>query len=203
MIGGSFLKEPLPVIDAEQVRDLVENRGLSYGDAAFELGTTRNAIAGVVARSKSTGAPIRSTSERARQIEANKQDPKRKVPRHVARKKHPDNRPGDSAVARNIVKRVKARRKTGFNVLPALIDPAIADTRPPLADAWAALPGTAPVGLEQVSGCRWPIGDAPPFTFCNDAPAEGSAYCPAHTTMGIRPLTRDERRLAKAPKAVL
>lgn len=47
---------------------------------------------------------------------------------------------------------------------------------------WNPLPGTAPVPLEQVTGCRWPIGDplSPDFCMCNAPRVEGSSYCGAH-----------------------
>jgi hypothetical protein len=63
--------------------------------------------------------------------------------------------------------------------------------------AWEALPGTSPVALEAATGCRWPIGEESPFTFCN-APAEG-VYCAVHREMsrGAAAVTT-ESKLEKA-----
>lgn len=49
-------------------------------------------------------------------------------------------------------------------------------------DAWSPLPGTNPVALEHVTGCRWPIGDplSPDFCMCNAQRVEGSSYCRDH-----------------------
>lgn len=49
-------------------------------------------------------------------------------------------------------------------------------------DAWAPLPGTTPVPLDQRTGCHWPLGDRHPFAFCND-PISTGVYCAAHNTM--------------------
>jgi hypothetical protein len=52
----------------------------------------------------------------------------------------------------------------------------------PKAQVWAQLPDTTPVALGAVTGCRWPIGNALPFLFCNATTAGGS-YCAAHAEM--------------------
>lgn len=44
---------------------------------------------------------------------------------------------------------------------------------------WGALPESVPVPIEAVDGCRWPIGDKHPFTFCN-LPIDQGHYCKAH-----------------------
>lgn len=44
---------------------------------------------------------------------------------------------------------------------------------------WLPLAGSSPVSLEDVTGCRWPIGHTPPFTFCNQ-PIHAGSYCAAH-----------------------
>lgn len=50
------------------------------------------------------------------------------------------------------------------------------------ADVWKPLPGTNPVPLEQVEGCRWPLGEIRDGTFCmcNEPKADGSSYCLTH-----------------------
>ena len=49
-------------------------------------------------------------------------------------------------------------------------------------DVWKPLPGSNPVRLEQVEGCRWPLGsiDDDTFRMCNEAKAGGASYCPIH-----------------------
>lgn len=51
--------------------------------------------------------------------------------------------------------------------------------------AWSPLPGSSPVTLEHMTGCKWPVSDpfgprGTPDLFCNCEPAQGSSYCPAH-----------------------
>ncbi|MAN77799.1 MAG: hypothetical protein CML24_11550 [Rhizobiales bacterium] len=50
------------------------------------------------------------------------------------------------------------------------------------ADVWKPLPGTNPVRLDEVEGCRWPLGEIREGTFCmcNAPKVEGSSYCPTH-----------------------
>lgn len=58
---------------------------------------------------------------------------------------------------------------------------------PPLrADAFAPLPGSAPIRVaDHKDGCRWPIGDGP-FLFCNEAVSSGH-YCATHAQVAHRP----------------
>lgn len=67
-------------------------------------------------------------------------------------------------------------------------------------DAWAALPGTAPIELLALSQdtCRWPIGDELPFTFCGCSVATGSVYCAEHRRRGTGIGTAEERRAKRA-----
>lgn len=67
-------------------------------------------------------------------------------------------------------------------------------------DAWAALPGTAPIGLLALSQdtCRWPIGDELPFTFCGCSVAAGSVYCAEHRRRGTGIGTAEERRAKRS-----
>lgn len=60
---------------------------------------------------------------------------------------------------------------------------------PPPADAWEALPGTAPVGLLELTDrtCRWPLGEKP-FRFCGCPTVHGSVYCGTHTALGTKPI---------------
>ena len=50
--------------------------------------------------------------------------------------------------------------------------------------AWEPLPGSSPVPLKLVTGCKWPLGESP-FTFCNlDVDGEGQVYCATHRRRG-------------------
>lgn len=174
----------------EAVRELVQVRKLTFTQAADILGISNSAIAGVVGRSKDTDNPILARDTSA----------KPKAP-----KKDPTYRPGDNTRAKAIQRKLKdpnrKPRRAGFNVMPAIFAE-MASAQPPAEEAWRALPGSHPVSLEQHhNGCRWPIGEDSPFLFCNEETLEGSPYCPAHTAMGTRPLTRNERKLAKVPRA--
>lgn len=53
-----------------------------------------------------------------------------------------------------------------------------------IGDIWAALPGSTPVPMSEMTGCKWPIGDRP-MLFCNE-PLDGDArYCSRHMPIGI------------------
>lgn len=58
------------------------------------------------------------------------------------------------------------------------------------ADTWNALPGSNPVPLEKLSGCKWPIGQEAPYLFCGEAHAPARSYCPYHQAIstGIAPV---------------
>lgn len=49
-------------------------------------------------------------------------------------------------------------------------------------EVWNPLPGTEPVELEHVTGCRWPLGSIEDGTFCmcNEPRVGNSSYCGTH-----------------------
>lgn len=51
-------------------------------------------------------------------------------------------------------------------------------------EAWAPLPNSEPTPLEEATGCRWPVGDAP-VLFCNQ-PAGAGPYCAAHQSRAVK-----------------
>jgi hypothetical protein len=58
-------------------------------------------------------------------------------------------------------------------------------------EAWAPLPGSAPVTLMEVTGCRWPASD--PFAalgsldlFCNCTVVPGRSWCAEHLARATR-----------------
>lgn len=69
----------------------------------------------------------------------------------------------------------------------SLREPFIGDRPPPSskpawhpkADVWAPLPGTTPVPLIDVTGCRWQVSTDGPALFCNAPRADGS-WCKTH-----------------------
>jgi hypothetical protein len=53
--------------------------------------------------------------------------------------------------------------------------------------AWEPLPGTTPASFTENTGCKWPIGEHSPYTFCNANRTVGRPYCEAHQTMAYHP----------------
>jgi hypothetical protein len=53
--------------------------------------------------------------------------------------------------------------------------------------AWEPLPATAPVSFTENTGCKWPVGEHSPYTFCNAKRTVGRPYCEAHQTMAYHP----------------
>lgn len=163
---------------ADAVRPLLERDGLSYGQAAQALGTTRVAIAGVVSRAKDRNQPIQHAY-----IER----------QTIARKKRTDNQViAQKAAAARKVERAKAKPRPkkphqGFVRFVGAGEPA--DAAPIKASAWDALEGSTPVSLEHRTGCAWPV-EKPVGTgttlFCNLPEQEGKSWCPTHYAMGAR-----------------
>ena len=71
--------------------------------------------------------------------------------------------------------------------------------------AWSALPDTTPYSLEDLprDGCRWPIGDAPPYTFCGCKAQDKSSYCAAHKTRAYAAGTPSEKSALKSARSVV
>ena len=72
-------------------------------------------------------------------------------------------------------------------------------------DAWVALPGTAPVPVEQhrEGQCRWPIGEPAEagFGYCGCPVATGSAYCRTHQARAAGRATELARKFKVPSKA--
>ena len=70
---------------------------------------------------------------------------------------------------------------------------------------WSALPDTTPYSLEDLprDGCRWPIGDAPPYTFCGCQAQDKSSYCAAHKARAYYPGTPSEKSALKSARSVV
>lgn len=166
--------EASPDEKREAVRAAIQVQGLSYGQAVKALDAPgRNAIAGVVERSKKTANPIVTTApaKLAQQRRSASEARKKKAPK-PARPKH-----------------------QGFNQLVPLGPPVDLPVRTISAKAWTALPGSSPIAIEDhKEGCRWPINDDLPFLYCNEALHEGSSYCAAHHKMSFRELPPKTKR---------
>lgn len=65
----------------------------------------------------------------------------------------------------------------------------LAPPLPTRAEAFMSLPGSSPVGITEITGCRWPVGESP-VLFCNlerhpkpakpGQPAMFHVYCEVH-----------------------
>lgn len=150
----------------EAVRQAVQVDMLSFTDAAKRLETSRGAIAGIVKRSKKHPNPIIPSS-------------------HLAPK--PPKKPKLSRRAEDRQRRARQRHSTLSSIVALPFEPASSPVR---ADAWQALPGTAPVPLYDLlahGACKWPTGtDDAPFLFCAAPVREGSVYCSHHHAVAFR-----------------
>lgn len=138
--------------------------GVSAGETGRILGASRNAVIGVVARSKKSERPLEFKNTTADTPRA-----KAGIVAKLQRK------------ARESRARMKQRKKAiiveeaeRFDVAPL-----------PPSRAWEALDGSIPVGLMVRTGCTWPIGDNHPPLYCNN-PMAGERWCPVHEKMGTR-----------------
>ena len=70
---------------------------------------------------------------------------------------------------------------------------------------WGALPGTTPYSLEDLprDGCRWPIGEASPYTFCGCKAIDKSSYCATHKARAYAPGTPSEKSALKSARSVV
>jgi hypothetical protein len=152
----------------EAVRDLVEEQGATYGEAASLLGTNRSSIAGVVDRSRNAKEG-RIKSKSAQQTVKDQKPKKQKV----------------------LTVRKKFRKFVASYVPPTL------DVQPTVlrADAWMALEGSSPIAIEDhTTGCRWPIGQ--PVLFCNEPVQTDKPYCQHHCARAYKetpPLIRERK----------
>jgi hypothetical protein len=151
------------------VRQAVQIEGLSYGQAAERLGTTRLAIAGVVERSGPRGKIVTTAPAKlAQQRRSASAARKKKAPRSKNDKPKKPHQGLSSIVP----------------LVPAL------ETQPlPPGDVWRALPGSTPIAIElHTTGCRWTIDQPPAYValYCNEPVKEGSPYCAAHSAWAFR-----------------
>jgi len=68
--------------------------------------------------------------------------------------------------------------------------------------AWLALPGSMPETLVDVEGCRWPIGEDRPYTFCACPQQAGSSYCATHAALSAGRGTQSERSAISSAKSM-
>ncbi|GGA64778.1 GcrA family cell cycle regulator [Pelagibacterium lentulum] len=92
---------------------------------------------------------------------------------------------GNTDRARRINRAVDVKANRSFQRQPSsplMADPDSDGMKLLSKDAWEPLPGTNPVPLEDVTGCRWPLGEIRDGTFCmcNAPKVEGSSYCATH-----------------------
>lgn len=91
--------------------------------------------------------------------------------------------------------------------MPRQVEPSIApEPFEFTASAWQPLPGSAPVAMEHMTGCKWCVSDpfAPrgePSLFCN-LPADGSPYCPEHKARSAGRGTRGEQSAVRAARHI-
>lgn len=159
--------EASPDEKREAVRAAIQVQGLSYGQAVKALDAPgRNAIAGVVERSKKTANPIVTTApaKLAQQRRSASEARKKKTPK-PARPKH-----------------------QGFNQLVPLGPPVDLPVRTVSAKAWTALEGSTPVPLIDLkpNQCKWSVADHP-HLFCA-LPTDGGPWCEQHHKMAFREL---------------
>jgi hypothetical protein len=157
---------------ASQVQELVQTKGYTASEAAKALGTTRNAVIGVMDRNFiRPGSNLKS---------------KRPSAEHLERK----SRAGRIAMERNSTAAAieKTRRARAASMAPAVPSTSEETTgRKLLApDAWSPLPGSSPTRARDKDGCCWPIGDGRPFLWCNLPQADGR-YCTEHLHMSRSP----------------
>ncbi len=155
--------------------------GHSAAQIATHLGgITRSGVLGKVNR---MGLPRRRDPSKPR------------IPYHVTRK---PKRP------------VPRRRRSDGTFRLALPDAAPAFAPEPTSftvDVWCPLPGSHPVTLDRLTGCKWPVSD--PFApagsidlFCNCAQVEGKPYCPEHTARSTGQGTRSEQAAVKVAATI-
>jgi hypothetical protein len=155
----------------EELRRMWDVEGLSSGDIAYVMDTTRNAVI-----------------SRANRLHLSKRDSKKTAPRLKPRKprKH-----------RDITTYFRRHQKQ----LPLLSVPLPGDTRAMRGDAWAPLPGSLPVsliGLER-GMCRWPVTESTPHLFCGLA-CDGP-YCIHHHELSVGRGTPSERNATEWKEA--
>lgn len=140
----------------EQLKALWKD-GLSCTQIANAMGgTTRNAVIGKVHRLKL------SKRREARHTGPLRQRPPR-IPHPVKARVRPQPKPTEKP------------RQIKPDIAPEPFEFSVS--------AWQPLPGSRPVTMEHMTGCKWPVGH--PYgtetaLFCNCEPMEGKPYCREH-----------------------
>lgn len=160
------------------LKKLWQDDELTASQCATVLGVTRNAIIGKVHRLN--------------------------LQKRVAARKRTGGR-GSAGKYRGVV--TAARKARAARIAPPQPDriklPPVEIFTPSAEDiavgAWAALPGTVPVSMDDLgrTSCRWPIGEDAPFMFCGCEAAPGSSYCPTHKHRAAGKGTGEERRATR------
>lgn len=157
-MGATLVSEEWTEARIEQLKSLWAD-GLSCTQIATAMGgTTRNAVIGKVHRLKLSQRRL------ARRSGPLKQRPPL-TPRPPKARVRPAPKPSEKP---RQIKPVTAHEPFEFSV-----------------SAWQPLSGSAPVTLEHMTGCKWPVGEAPNIVsasslFCNCSPVEGKPYCLEH-----------------------
>lgn len=161
------------------LKKLWQDDELTASQCAKVLGVTRNAIIGKVHRLK--------------------------LDKRVAARKRTGGR-GSAGKYRGVV--TAARKARAARIAPPQPDriklPPVEIFKPAAEDiavgAWAALPGTVPVSMDDLgrTSCRWPIGEDAPFLFCGCEAAPGSSYCLTHKHRATGKGTTGERQAARS-----
>lgn len=153
-------RRELAIHRAALLRPLLEDQGMTYRAAAARLGVSIGSIAGLADRHGIRTRSVFTSPSKLRGVNY-------------------------SAWTNRQQRKEKAHRAAAEG--PPI--PTVVDRRPARDRAWDALPGTTPTRERDHDGCRWPLGLAPPFLWCN-APTGGQTYCPAHTTMAHAPVKK-------------
>lgn len=170
--------------NAEALRPLLEEQGLTYTAAGKRLGLSRGSVAGLADRHSiktlsAFSSPSKEGINYVTHINAKQQRAEKK------RQKKPHQ---------------------GIAAFTPLDAPAaVPDTTPLRSSAWLPLPGSAPKRLSEhrTGECLWAVAENP-FRFCCLPVAEGKPYCSMHFAMGNRPVVvgTPVKRAAKTLKGL-
>jgi len=165
MTSGRTAYSWSPEADAE-LRELWSIRGMTASEIGARMGKTRNAVLG---RAHRLDLPMRKAATTGYNAFTRVRTPRAVVKR----------------APRKSTYVTKPRRKP---------EPKPVATEQQRQMAWAALPGSMPVALLDLTAesCRWPVGEAP-FHFCGLKATQGS-YCDHHAKLSRGLGTPSEQR---------